>query len=451
MLTIVNRRRQPGVARGGRWVTILAARVALGVSAALLATTGATQEDAPTTETLPQQQLLFGVSPAAQTERLLRPIPRTLSEELLGFYAAVGVGGQHHSNVRRTPDNEISDTAYVIQPELSYQNDFGGRHRGTVTYSASVVRHSDLDSEDTTNQSLNGAINFDVTSKFDLRVYGQYNDASEERGASGSRTFIDEEPDEIETKTFGGEVVIGRTTQKIQFVLGASKSEWRYQNNNQEFRDRDYDRVRGILFYNVAPKTHLFLEAKQTDIDYPQQFRNLDSEEDAYYAGVRWLASGTVEALVKVGRLEKDMADPDLEDFDGTTYLGKLVWRPKPYSRFELYASRTTEETAQQEFDVLGPGFFVSELIGLNWTHDLSTKWQLYAYFNHTDDDHPNEREDTIKDYGVGLAYRVNDWLTVSAQHGEVDRDSNEPEVEYKDQITSIFLRGDLNVGAGGR
>ncbi len=448
---MVNQQRQLDHSQRRHRDLIQAARLATGIAAMLLAIPGPAQENVVDTDALPDQQLLFGVSPAAQTQRLLRPLADALREELVGLYAALGVGAQYHTNVRRTRNNEISDVAFVFQPELAYQNDFGGRHRGRITYAASIVRHNDLDNEDTTNQSLDGALRFDLTPILDVHVFGQYHDGSEERGASGSRTFIDNEPDEIETVTYGGEVIFGRTTQKFQVAVGASKSEWRYQNNEQEFRDRDYDRVHGILFYNVAPKTHLFLEARHTDINYSRQFRNLNSEEDAYYVGIRWRASTTIEALAKVGRLEKDMADPAVQDFDGTSYLGKLAWKPKPYSRFELYASRTTEETAQQEFTESGAGFFVSELIGLNWTHDFTATWQAYAYFNHIEDDHPDDRLDTIKDYGVGLTYRINNWLNVSAQYGEVERDSNEPAVEYEDQITSLFLRGNFNMGTGAR
>jgi hypothetical protein len=430
---------------------ILLARIAAGLSAALLTVPGATQENVLDIQSLPEQRLLFGVAPAAQTQRLLKPLPDLLREELLGVYAALGIGAQHHTNVRRTPDNEISDSAFVIQPELGYQNDFGGRHRGKISYAANIVRYGDLDSEDVTNQSLDGALRFDLTPKLDVHVFGRYGDGSEERGGSGSRTFIDNEPDEFETVTYGGEVIFGRTTQTFQVAVGAGKSEWRYQNNDQEYRDRDYDRIRGILFYNVAPKTHLFLEARFTDIDYLRQINNLNSEENAYYIGVRWRASAMIGALAKVGKLKKDMADPTLQDFDGTSYLGKMTWSPKSYDRFELYASRTTEERALQEFDALGPGFSVSELIGLNWTHDFTIRWQAYAYVNHIDDDHPDERLDTIKDYGVGLTYKIYNWLSVSAQYGEVERDSSAPEVEYKDQIASLFLRGSFRTGTGVR
>lgn len=70
-------------------------RLTVGVSAALLAISGATQENALDTETLPDQQLVFGVSPAAQTQRLLSPLLGTLREELLGLYAALGLSLIH--------------------------------------------------------------------------------------------------------------------------------------------------------------------------------------------------------------------------------------------------------------------------------------------------------------------------------------------------------------------
>ncbi len=448
---MISQRRQPDPHHARNRKCLFVTRLVAGISATLLALPGAAQDNSVDTENLANQQPVFGVSPAAQTARIIGPPPEGWQPDLFGFYAALGVGARRHSNVRRTANSEISDTAFVIQPELAYENDIRGRHRGRIGYAANILRHRDLDNEDVTNQSLTGALRFDLTPALEIGLFGQFNDSSEERGGSGSRTFEDLEPDKVETLTYGGNLIFGRPSQTFRVVVGASKSEWEYQNNDQEFRDRDYASVRGALFYNVAPKTSLFLEARHTDIEYPQQIENRDSKEEAYFVGVRWRATNLIDVLAKVGQLDKDMDDPNLPDYDGSTYLGKILWAPRPYSRFDLYASRTTEEAAQQEFDPSGSAYFVSDLIGVNWIHDLTSRWRFFAFYNHIEDDYTDDRLDKINDYGVGVSYKINDWLNVAAQYGEVKRDSNVPEVEYKDEVASIFLRGDFRMGSRAR
>ncbi len=441
--------RRDGVAasKAGFVVSILAP------CAALYAVSSTAQENVDT-EDLPAQELTFGVPPAAHTQGMLTPLPDALRDELRGFFPSLTLGLQYHTNVRRTPGFEESDLAFVIAPELAYRTRFNGRHGGEIRYSANFLRYRDLDDEDVTNHSLDGALRFDLSPKLDVRLFGQYSDAQEERGASGTRTFTDEQPDEVEVLRYGGEIILGRPTQALQFAVGLTRSDWDYQNNDQQFRNRRNDRIHGILFYNLSPKTSLFLEANHTDIDYDDDAAGLDSEEDVYYLGARWRASATLDALFKIGDLEKEMSDPAFNDFDGTSYLGKLVWQMRPFSRIQILASRTTEESAQQSrgdpeaaAGELTDPYYVSRLIGLHWAHDLSTRWRLYAFFNHTEDDYPNDRDDTIKDLGIGLSYRFSRWLTVTAQYGDTERDSNDPAVEYEDQSFTLLLRSDFSLG----
>lgn len=397
------------------------------------------------------QETLVGIPAAAQTQRLLTPSEEFVRRRPIGLFPSISVGLEHHSNVRRTSDNEQSDTALIITPALAYRTDLRNRHKADVNYAARVVRYNDLDEEDITSHSLDGALRFDLTPRLKLRVFAEYNKSYEERGASGSRTFISEQPDKVDWWAYGGEVVFGRRTQTFQVALTASTSELRYQNNDQKFRDRDYDRVSGTLFYNVGVRTSLILQLQHADIDYLQRDPNLNSDENGYFVGVRWEATMATDAEAKIGRLEKDLTDPALDDFEGTSYLARVNWRPKPYTRFYVSATRTTEEVAETEFDPDGPGFFVSRLIGVGWDHNLTDRLGFIAFFNHTRDTSPNSRRDTIHDFGLGLRYRINPWLGLAARYGEVERDSNEPDAEYKDRMALISLRASFQMGSGRR
>jgi len=321
-----------------------------------------------------QESEQFGVAPAARTQRALSDSPTASSREQEGLYAAVGVAYSQRSNVRRDAVNDATtngegDSAIVVTPQAGYKR-FIGRHSAEVSIATQFTRYQDLTDENTENYSIDALTNLDITRILDLDLFGSFTEASEPRGGSGTRENQNIEPDRVEVTTYGGLFTLGRRAARIQVQAGADRSELRYQNNRQEFRDRDDDRVHGRVFYNISPRTSVFVGAGLTDVTYLERVDNLDSEELTYEAGVRWDVTAKTTGSVSIGRTEKDFDDPVRDDADTTTLAGRLSWSPRPRTTFNVYGSRQFEETTSVEDD-----FFVSELIGASLRPALGTRW----------------------------------------------------------------------------
>jgi len=392
------------------------------------------------------QTAQFGIAPSARTQRAISDPPTRSDRDDEGLYAAVGIAYSHRSNVRRESvaaggNGGEGDSAMVITPQAGYKRMFG-RHSAEVGVTTQFTRFQDLTSEDTQNYTIKGLSNLDISRLLDLDLFASFTDAAEPRGGSGTRPFQDIEPDEVEITQYGGAFTVGRRAARIQLEAGADRSEWRYQNNQQEVRDRDDDRLHGRVFYNISPRTSLFVGASLTDVDYRLAGLGLDSEELGYEVGGRWDVSARTTGQVSVGRTEKDFDNPALADVDATTLAGRLSWSPRQRTTFNLYGSRQFEETTS-----VGDIFFISELIGASLNQAIGSRWDASAYINQTNDEFESGRRDEILDYGVGLDYAFRRWLSLGARYSVIERDSNVPGNDFDDEVLSLLLNGNLELG----
>lgn len=390
------------------------------------------------------QEARFGIAPSANTQRAVSDPPTESRREQEGLYAGVGVAYSHRSNVRRESVDDVDgegDSAYVISPRAGYKR-FFGRHNAELAVSSQITRFQDFSSENTENYTINGLTNLDITRILDLDLFASYTDAAEPRGGSGTRLSQDLDPDQVEITGYGGAVTIGRSQSRIQIEVGADRSQWRYQNNQQEFRDRDDDRVHGRVYYNVSPRTSLFAGAHLTDVDFIRRDLDADSEELGYELGGRWDVSAKTTGNVSVGRTEKEFDNPVLDDVDTTTLAGRLSWAARPRTTLSVYGSRQFEESTSVD-----DSFYVSELLGVSVDQSFGARWNAFAYYNQTNDDYESGRSDDITDYGLGLDYSLRRWLSLGAQYSVVERNSNIPGNDYEDEILSLFLNGNFEIG----
>ena len=98
-----------------------------------------------------------------------------------------------------------------------------------------------------------------------------------------------------------------------------------------------------------------------------------------------------------------------------------------------MNASRFVEEAGDDTSD-----FFVSELIGVSWSHALSERWSFGAFTKTINDEFNNGREDDFEDFGVNLDYKWRRWLTAGLQFGQLERDSNTAGIPFEDQYIGM-------------
>jgi hypothetical protein len=389
----------------------------------------------------------FGIAPSARTQRAVSDPPTQSRREDEGLYAAVGVAYSHRKNVRRESAaediGEEGDSAVVVTPQAGYKR-FIGRHSAEVNVATQFTRFEDLTDEDTETYTIKGLTNLDITQILDLDLFAAFTDATEPRGGSGTRLIQDREPDEVEISSYGGVVTVGRRAGRMQVAVGADRSQWRYQNNQQQFRDRDDDRVHGRVYYNIGPRSSVFVGAALTDIGFINRGTvNPDSEELAYEVGGRWDVTAKTTGQVSVGQTEKDFDDPARDDTDTTTLAGRLSWTPRDRTTLSVYGSRQFEESTSA-----ADNFYISELIGISIHQSLGSRFNVFAYVNQTDDEFDSGRRDEILDYGVGLDYSLRRWLSVGAQYSVIERDSNQPGNDFEDEIISLYLNGNFELGS---
>ena len=383
---------------------------------------------------------------AASVEREFNPRPALAAETLYGLYPTVEVGLRHHDNVFRGPaPEERSDTVLAIRPALLYRTNLG-RHEAQLRYGVNVERYEEFSSEDTTDHGGSGVVNLDITERLGIDVFAEYQSGHEPRGTSASRLVPGDElatgPDEFELTRYGGELTYGRRESMFQLSVGAIGSDWQFTNNDQEGRDRDEDRLYATLYYNFGPRTALFLRGTFDDIDFRSPASDLDNEETGYFLGARWEASAATAGEIGVGRVEKDFDSPTRGKDDTTSYFGKIIWQPKPFSTVRIHASKTFEETTELDSD-----FIDSRVVGASWDHALTDRWAFFVYANETRDQFSDGRRDRLHDYGIGMDYAFRSWLTFGASYGMFERDSNLAGAEFDDRIFSLYLRLNFFVG----
>ncbi|MGA8260664.1 MAG: outer membrane beta-barrel protein [Arenicellales bacterium] len=387
----------------------------------------------------------FGIAPAANTQRALSSSPTKPTQKQEGLYAAVGVAYLHRSNVRRDSVAGASsqgDSAVVITPQAGYKT-YLGRHTAEVGISSQFTRFKDLTDENSSNYTAHALTNLDISRKLGLDLFGTFTHTAEPRGGSGTRLVQSLTPDEVDITGYGGVFTIGQRSSRIQIEAGADRSQWRYQNNGQQYRDRDDDRFHGRVYYNISPRTSVFVGAHLMNVDYRQSGLDLNSQELGYDVGGRWDITAKTTGEVSAGQTKKDFDDPTLTDPTTTTVAGRLSWTPRQRTTVDIYGSRDFEESTATAGD-----FYISELIGATVRESIGDRLGAFVYANNTKDHYDSGRRDELWDYGVGLDYSLRRWLSIGAQYSRITRDSNLAGENYNDQVISLYLNGSLSVGA---
>jgi hypothetical protein len=379
----------------------------------------------------------YGIPPSANTQRALSNAPGVSKNVLSGFYASLGVALGWTDNALRVPSQvKESDTVVVILPALGFKTDVG-RHEASIDYSGYGESFQDFDNLSAMDNRLRAAMDFDFTEKLDAGIFAGYADVNERRGNPGSQV-LQIEPNEVEITDYGAMLTYGTDAAKhMRLRIGADVEDWRYQNNDQEFRDRDTNGAFGEIHYNATAKTSVFLLGTYRDFEYTQaNATTSDSDETTLQGGVEWRATEKTIGRISVGTLDKDFKDPSVPDEDTLTYTARIHWQPQTRTGVNLYGSRRTEET-NSALD----NFYLSTLWGLSVDHSFADRWSGDVYYNGINDDYDSGRDDKFHDFGIGVHYAFRRWLSLGARYGYIKRDSNIPINNYEENYFAFTLQ----------
>jgi len=399
-----------------------------------------------------------GLSPASNTFRsfqdasIARDSGINQPLDLLNdFYPAIEITIADSDNVRRRPDLDEPDQVITASPSLAYRTNIG-RHKFYAGYSGVFTFHQDIEQEDAESHTLSARGSFDLARAWDLDVFGGIGESFEQRGVSGTLPFdsiqvggFSNGPNEIEFRSFGADLAYGRKLQKLQAVLGIEYLETSFTNNGQGDenpfgdRSRESTSVHFDLNYRIADKTSVFGRIQQTDNDSARSIDSLDSEQTDFLIGLRWKPTNKFSGVATIGRSERDFDLESRESFEGEIYYANLSYSINPFSVIELAASRAVEDPGDNLSD-----FYVSDLIGVSWTHAITPQLVFNAFAKRVEDDYNTSREDRFFDYGLGLDYAWRSYLSIGLFYNEAERRSTLDNIEFDQRFYGIRLRSDL-------
>lgn len=375
-----------------------------------------------------------------------------------GFYPAISVNYSSDSNVAKTPTNPVSDTSITAEPSLYYRSSIG-RHGVDLSAVVKSSQFKDLSSQDVNDYAMIARLGLDITPIIQVNLGVGTETGTDDRDVLSNTSTNPEDLRSLpawKQNGVGGEVIVGRRDARMQVGVRGMSSTYRYDDEVDRVLDRDRQSATVTAYYNLTGRTTAMLEGTSTDIDYTDPASHLDSTEDSLMAGLRVggrmsvvrglreesrrriLLSGT-RGEIKVGSMNKDMADPAIEDFDGTIYHSKVVWEPTRRNSVELVANRTPAESADKT-----QAYYVGDYLGLSASHDLTGRLRTNAYVGNLEQDYATSvRNDETNQYGVGLKYQAKRWLHIGLSYGHEERDSNIDAANYdNDSVTLEFIAG---------
>ena len=364
---------------------------------------------------------------------LLCAFPHTAASEeeaSSGFYPSLDLGLDRDDNVFRIEDNIKADTIILANPSLLYLN-FFGKHRLSALYDGNFALYQEYEDENFSDTTLNLDLRLDLTRKLNINLEAEYIDAHEERGGEGTKVILSAKPDLFKESLVSGEAVWGRRTNTAQISFLVDFFEREYLNNKQEGRSREWVVATLNVYYNLGPKTSLLAEARQTTIDYTKwSIVNLDSAEAFYLVGVRWRATARTEGVFKIGYQSKDLDDENLSDYEGFSLTGRLVWKPRSYSKVSVQVNRLTNETPQY-----GTSYFVNNRLLVGLEHDLTRRLTVAGSANIRKDVFSNDREDDLFDFGASITHKTLRWLNSTLQYNYSSRASTQEGIDFTSNV----------------
>ncbi|RMD69471.1 MAG: hypothetical protein D6819_06870, partial [Gammaproteobacteria bacterium] len=295
---------------------------------------------------------------------------------------------------------------------------------------------------------LTGTADLDISLRNRLRLQAAYLKWHDPRGSDTPigtvrRSLEAPEPDKWHSTRYDGTYSFGAPGARGRIDLHAARLFRRYDNNDQEVRDRDTTELDGTFYFRVKPKTSLLLELGKRDIDYinqPPEAVSLDSSERRYLLGATWEATAKTTGTVKFGRIKKIFDAAEREDFSGGGWDVNITWRPRSYSTVDLLTSRKTYEQTTGVDD-----FVLVKDIALQWSHKWTQRLDTRLKVSLGRDDYNrSDRQDDRKAAGIELDYQLRRWLDIGLGYDRTERDSNVNEEDYQSNVFRFSLKAAL-------
>ncbi|MEO0466077.1 MAG: outer membrane beta-barrel protein [Pseudomonadota bacterium] len=368
----------------------------------------------------------------------------------LGTFVAtpsLELGAESNDNVFADEANEESDIIVRIMPTVDLRSDWS-RHELGGRVQIEHNEYTDLDSESATNArgELRGRLDVSREVDFNGTVF-----ATDEVEARRSVANLDVFEEPVNFQTVGARTQARWTRDRLRARAGYEVTDYSYDDvplvgggsaDNSE-RDYTFHRVRSRVSYAVSPDVALFGQVSATQRNYSEQvlvdgtLENRDADGVSIEVGANFELPQLIRGDVAIGYLEDDKESDVFADIDGLSVEAEVQWFP----------TRLTTVTFDAGRNVIDPGLATSGSatatdFGVRVDHELRRNVVLFAEGGlRTRDYEDIDRDDDLTDLRLGATYKLNKRFHLDGYVARYDRDSNNPQGEFEQNILGLALR----------
>jgi hypothetical protein len=315
------------------------------------------------------------------------------------------------------------------------------RYEAFLLYHADIPLNSSLPSENTVSHRAAGGFIYSGNRVF-ASVLDQF-----ERSYDIKGTGVPSDPIEVDKykSNLLDAGISYDTMNRFRLMLDYSNFLLRYDDPSNDFQDRLDNGLAGYVFYQIQPKTALFLEYDFIDIAHDKD-KTLDSREHNLFGGVQWDITAKSKGIVKAGYGIKDFVNVDTNS-KNYIFEAQIAHHFSSRNSLNLDAYRKTDET-----DFLQAAYSVTDGVKGEYLHRLTArltasaglgyKRETYKGGDFTLDGVTEQRKDNVYDATLSLGYQFKKWLESDIGYEFTNRDSNFSDFSYRSNTMFFRIRG---------
>ncbi|MHC4105682.1 MAG: outer membrane beta-barrel protein [Planctomycetota bacterium] len=211
--------------------------------------------------------------------------------------------------------------------------------------------------------------------------------------------------------------------------------------------NRPINKIRNIfgvaIYYKFLPKTSALFEYKLGKHDYFDSIdenTDKDAEIHSVMAGVKWDATAKLSGTIKTGWKSKKYENQ--RDALGNPYVDKSLWSVESLltyalterTKINIALNRSLEDTEyggnftySRATNYLNTGAMAGVEHKLNPKLALNLNMGVQRHKYNKIQPTLLEREDEIADFGIGLTYKMRDWLGAAVKYTYYNNSSDDP------------------------
>lgn len=343
-----------------------------------------------------------------------------------------------NSNILGSTNNTVSSSFVALEPEIVAElKNHGDRY--TASYLGNYARYQNSGADNFNHHEIKVAGDniFDSRTRTGWQI--GFNESTDPRGSTDRVLSL--RPDQWRAPRIAGFFSYGAKEATGRIEVDGSYSSKTYINNRESTINADVNifSIATRFFYKVAPKTSMFVELKEIKSDYVIGNSPNSNSDRRVMLGTTWTATAATTGTFKIGYLNKSFERQGVSGFSGVAWEGKAQWTPVSYSSVELTLSKTPADST-------GVGDYVlNNNYGISWNHRWSSQIGTKFDMGYINSDYINgNREDKLKNVGIGLTYDVRRWMRLGLDLTNTKRDSSSSNNIFSRNVVLITIQMSL-------